>query len=301
MNLSMKRPIIGLLAAIAITTAMDANGLSVFSALPLLLLTGVFWYWERLSAKEIGLVWGRSRGHGLAVLYPLLVLGTITLIVFLLGAVDLSGADWNKAGLNMALMSSVGVIMVLLTEEGFFRGWLWASLKRAGLNDRQVLVRTSIAFSLWHISAVSLETGFDLPAPQIPVYLVNAVVIGAIWGMLRLISGSVLVTSVSHAVWNGLVLPSLRVWQQDRDARHYGNCHLRTGGRCPWLDCKCGFCGCAVALGKPAPHRNCGKQAKMRSDYSNLKRCRHPLPFAAMSGSDSERWGRLPRLMAPLL
>lgn len=207
MNLSMKRPIIGLLAAIAITTAMDANGLSVFSALPLLLLTGVFWYWERLSAKEIGLVWGRSRGHGLAVLYPLLVLGTITLIVFLLGAVDLSGADWNKAGLNMALMSSVGVIMVLLTEEGFFRGWLWASLKRAGLNDRQVLVRTSIAFSLWHISAVSLETGFDLPAPQIPVYLVNAVVIGAIWGMLRLISGSVLVTSVSHAVWNGLDYP----------------------------------------------------------------------------------------------
>ena len=27
---------------------------------------------------------------------------------------------------NMALMSSAGVIMVLLTEKGFFRGWLWA-------------------------------------------------------------------------------------------------------------------------------------------------------------------------------
>ena len=54
-------------------------------------------------------------------------------------------------------MSSVGVIMVLLTEEGFFRGWLWASLKRAGLNELQVLIWTSIAFSLWHISAVSLE------------------------------------------------------------------------------------------------------------------------------------------------
>jgi len=26
----------------------------------------------------------------------------------------------------------------------------------------------------------------------------------------------------------------------------------------------------------------------MRSDYSNLKRCRHPMPFAAMPGSDSE-------------
>lgn len=56
-------------------------------------------------------------------LYPIIVLGTITLIVFLLGAVDLGGgADWEKAGLNMALMSSVGVIMVLLTEEGFGAG-----------------------------------------------------------------------------------------------------------------------------------------------------------------------------------
>ena len=122
MNLSMKRPIIGVLAAIAITTAMDANGLSVFSALPLLLLTGVLWYWERFSAKEMGLVWGSLRGHGLAVLYPLFVLGTITLIVYLLGAVDLSGADWKKAGLNMALMSSTGVIMVLTYGGRLFQG-----------------------------------------------------------------------------------------------------------------------------------------------------------------------------------
>ena len=207
MNLSLKRPIIGVLVAIAVTTAMDANGLAAFSALPLLLLTGVLWYWERLSRREMGLVWGGLRYHGLAVFYPLMVLGTITVIVFLLGAVDLSSADWKKASLNMGLMSSTGVIAVLLTEEGFFRGWLWASLKRARLNDRQVLVWSSIAFAVWHISAVSLETGFDLPAPQIPVYLLNVVVIGAIWGMLRLISGSVLVASVSHAVWNGLDYP----------------------------------------------------------------------------------------------
>ena len=35
-----------------------------------------------------------------------------------------------------------------------------------------------------------------------PVYLANATLLGLIWGLLRLISGSVLVASVSHAVWN---------------------------------------------------------------------------------------------------
>jgi len=30
----------------------------------------------------------------------------------------------------MALMSSTGIIMVMITEEGFFRGWLWAALSR---------------------------------------------------------------------------------------------------------------------------------------------------------------------------
>lgn len=59
--------------------------------------------------------------------------------------------------------------MVMITEEGFFRGCLWASLKRAGKSDRQVLILTSLAFSIWHVSAVSLDTGFDLPASEIPI------------------------------------------------------------------------------------------------------------------------------------
>jgi hypothetical protein len=33
--------------------------------------------------------------------------------------------------------------------------------------------------------------------------MINAAVMGAIWGMLRLISGSIIVASVSHGVWNG--------------------------------------------------------------------------------------------------
>jgi len=98
----------------------------------------------------------------------------------------------------------MGSLMVLLTEEGFFRGWLWASLGKAGRSQSQVLLWSSISFCLWHVSAVSLDTGFDLPPAQIPVYLVNALLLGLIWGMLRLVSDSAVVASVSHAVWNAL-------------------------------------------------------------------------------------------------
>ena len=204
---SLKPTLVGVVAAIGITTAMDATGFAMFSALPLLGLVIILWLWERFSRAQMGLVWGRVRDYGLALIYPIAVLGTISIVTLLTGAVDTTGADWNKAGLNMAAMSTTGVLAVLLTEEGFFRGWLWASLKGTGQTDTQVLVWSSVAFSLWHLSPVSLDTGFDLPLAQIPVYMVNATVIGAIWGMLRLASGSVIVPSVCHAVWNGLDYP----------------------------------------------------------------------------------------------
>jgi membrane protease YdiL (CAAX protease family) len=63
---------------------------------------------------------------------------------------------------------------------------------------------SSAAFSLWHLSWVTLTEDGRLPIAQVPVYLLNAAVIGLIWGMLRLASGSVIVASLSHGVWNGL-------------------------------------------------------------------------------------------------
>ena len=197
-------PLVGTLAAIAITTVMDANGLSIFSALPLLPLTLLLWYWERFSRRELGLVWGQPKDYGLALLYPLVVIGAATAIAWLAGVVDLSAANWKPFWINLVAGSTIGSLMVLLTEEGFFRGWLWASLRRASRSRSQTLVWSSVAFSLWHLSAVSLDTGFDLPAAQIPVFMTNAFLLGLIWGMLRLTSGSVVVASVSHAVWNAL-------------------------------------------------------------------------------------------------
>lgn len=197
----------GVASAITVTTIMDASGYTVFSALPLLPLAALFWYCQKFSRAEMGLVWGRVRHYALALAYPVLVLAASAAIAYVLGAVDTSEADWNKAFLNIALMSTTGVLSGLLTEEGFFRGWLWAALGRAGQSKTQVLVWSTLAFTAWHISAISLDTGFDVPADETPIYLVNATLIGGVFGMIRLISGSVIAASLCHALWNGLDYP----------------------------------------------------------------------------------------------
>jgi membrane protease YdiL (CAAX protease family) len=182
---------------------MDANGLADFSALPLFPLMALFWYVERLSRQDMGFRWGKWNHYGLALLYPLAVLGATALVSFMTGVVDLSQTDSDKALRNLVLVSVMTVFVAILTEEGFFRGWLFGSLQRATAKPAQILLWSSIAFAAWHVSAVALDTGFDLPVKQIPVYLLNAAVVGAVWGMLRMISGSVIVASVSHGVWNG--------------------------------------------------------------------------------------------------
>jgi membrane protease YdiL (CAAX protease family) len=201
---SLRWPIIGVLVAIAITTTMDANGLSAFSALPLFPLMALFWYLERLSKRSVGFTWGGKQDYGVAALHPLCVLGAMTIVSFATGVIDFSHTNWRKALLNLALVSCSTFIVAIITEEGFFRGWLWASLERADVKQPAVLICSSVTFSLWHLSAVSLRTGFDIPAAQIPVFMVNAAVMGAVWGLLRWISGSVLVASLSHGLWNGL-------------------------------------------------------------------------------------------------
>jgi len=203
MKSSLKWPILGVVVAIAITTAMDASGLSVFSALPLFPLAGLFWYLEKLSRRSVGFVWGHWSDYGMAALYPVAILGVIGLVSAASGAVDVSHTNWEKAWLNLALVTVSTFLAAIITEEGFFRGWLFASLERAGESPGRTLAWSSIAFSLWHLSAVTLATGFDLPVGQIPVYMVNAAILGAIWGLLRLLSGSVIVASLNHGVWNG--------------------------------------------------------------------------------------------------
>ncbi len=75
MGPTMRYPIIFALLAIAITSTMDGTGYTDFSALILAPLLAILWFLERFSRAEIGLKLGRPGDYGLAVLYPLVVVG----------------------------------------------------------------------------------------------------------------------------------------------------------------------------------------------------------------------------------
>lgn len=204
MTNSAKMPLLAVAIATAVTTWMDFNGYLIFSALPLIGLTLVFWLIQRQSRAEIGLALGSVGDYGLALAYPAVVLGIAIGIAYFSGAISMAEFELRKVGFHVLMGSTVGVLMVLLTEEGFFRGWLWGAFRRANLSPTRTLVVTSLLFTVWHVSAVTSGTDYGLPWRQVPVYLTNAALLGLIWGLMRQISGSVVVASVSHAVWNAL-------------------------------------------------------------------------------------------------
>lgn len=196
---------LGFLAAIATNTIANVGGLPSVGAFLLFPVIGIFWYLTRYSRKELGLTLGPLRLYGLGLLHPILVLGLIALIAWLTGAVDIQNPNWSKVALSFAITAIVSVLVAIVTEEGFFRGWLWAALERAGLNRRGVVLLTGIAFGLWHLPFALLTSGYDPLSAEIPLFITNASIIGIAWGLLRLGSGSIIVPAVTHGVWNSAV------------------------------------------------------------------------------------------------
>lgn len=198
-------PAFGILAAIATNTALSFTVLAGNGAFALLPLLVIFIILERPSLKEIGLVWGQVRHYLLALLHPVFVLSLLALAAWAAGATNFENTDWSKAALDFAFLTLITIPAALITEEGFFRGWLWSSLRRSGLNEFSIILLTGIAFGLWHLPYALLVTGFDISSAQLPLYILNASLVGVLWGMLRFISGSVIVASVTHGLWNGAV------------------------------------------------------------------------------------------------
>jgi membrane protease YdiL (CAAX protease family) len=205
MNSELRVPIVAVVVATAVTAALNAVGMSDMSFACLLPLALLFWAIRRVPLRAMGFSFGSWAHYGLAILHPVSVLTGIGLVCLATGAVDLSQTDWRKVQEEFLSAAIMSLVLGLLTEELFFRGWLFGVLQRAGLSGPRVVVWTAIAFSAWHIPAVVMDTQDALPLAQIPVLLVNGVVVGCIWGGLRLVSGSILVTSVCHALWNAAV------------------------------------------------------------------------------------------------
>ncbi len=195
--------ILAVVCAVVVTGSLVLVGQSgLVSVLPLAIILAVCWGITRYSRREVGFCWGTKRGVLLAVGFPLLVLGVLTGLALLVGERQDSGQTGAAIVVNLAVIFLLTFVLGLITEEGFFRGWLWESLKRVGASDAAVIVLTSVAFSLWHAPEVLFSSEFSLPPLQIAVLLSNAVVIGCIWGLIRATSGSLVLTSLSHGLWN---------------------------------------------------------------------------------------------------
>ncbi len=195
-----KRWILPALAMVAATaTNAVLPGIGALVLLPLLVL---FWYLERFSRREMGVVPGRLRHYGLGLLHPLLVLSLLALVAWRSGATTIQNPDWSKVALDLAVAALTTMLATIVTEDGFFRGWLWASLRRAGLNEQRVVLVTGIAFGIWHLPYAFLGTGYDPLSAEVLLLIMSASIGGITWGLLRSISGSVVVVAVTHGIWN---------------------------------------------------------------------------------------------------
>jgi membrane protease YdiL (CAAX protease family) len=196
-------PVAASLAAVILTPILEVTIHEAMGLLLILVMIVVLWALTRLTRREMGLAWGRPSHYALAILHPIVAMGVLVVAAWAMKHVDVSNASFGETARQWLIMTGSTLGGVLLTEEGFFRGWLWGSLERARQRPVRVLLWTTTVFTLWHIPAATLEPSFRLPAAIVPVYLCNVVCLGLIWGMMRLMSGSIVITSISHALWNG--------------------------------------------------------------------------------------------------
>ncbi len=180
------------------------TGESNFYALSLVPLLVVVWLLTRLSKDEMGIQLGNLRAYAIAFFYPVMVMGVTGLICWMSDSIQASHISVVAVCEQVIVLFLLSFIIGLATEEGFFRGWLWGALERCAYNPLLIVVWTSGVFSLWHFAVPFIVPDLEFPLIIVPVYLVNCFLIGIIWGLLRLTSGSIAVTSLSHAVWNAL-------------------------------------------------------------------------------------------------
>jgi membrane protease YdiL (CAAX protease family) len=180
------------------------SGTVYLSALVLLPITAIVWVVTRLSRSDMGLRLGRPAHYGVALLYPIAVMGLLVCILAVTGGLHADNIDSGRTVFVIAANSGIGILGVLLTEEGLFRGLLWGLLGVRGLKRERVLLVTGLLFMIWHVPVVLLELGPDFPRSAVPMYLLNVLVIGLNWGLMRMASGSILVPAVCHSVWNAM-------------------------------------------------------------------------------------------------
>ena len=199
-------PILGSIAILAISPLVTAlTGKVNAYAVVLLPVTLLFWAITRLSRRDLGLRLGQPSAYMVSLLYPVAVMGLTGIVTWLTGGIQANNILIFNISRRVLYFFLIYLIGALLTEEGFFRGWLWGILEKRGFKLGVRLVWTGGVFSLWHLAVTIISPELGFSKSILPIYLGNIFLIGLFFGLLRQRSGSLLPVSVSHALWNALL------------------------------------------------------------------------------------------------
>ncbi|MSO97051.1 MAG: CPBP family intramembrane metalloprotease [Rhodospirillaceae bacterium] len=160
------------------------------------------WAVQRLTRAEVGFVAGDGKSYLIGLAYVVGIIGIVAIGAWAAQLIDLKDYSARTVFRRISLNFIVTFILALITEEGFFRGALWASCVRAGFSPVKTILWTSIAFGLWHFAVPILDPDFTQPLSKVPQYVIGSTVFGVAMGLLRLTSKSIVMPSACHALWN---------------------------------------------------------------------------------------------------
>ncbi|MFB0519488.1 MAG: lysostaphin resistance A-like protein, partial [Acidobacteriota bacterium] len=199
-------PALGSIAVLAISPLVTAlTGQVNAYALVLLPLTLLMWAVTRLSSRDLGIRLGNLNAYVLSLLYPISVMVLTGIAVWLTGYIRINALLLSDVGRRVLYLFLIYFIGALLTEEVFFRGWLWGALEKRDFKLRARLVWTGGVFSMWHFAVTIILPELHFSPSIVPIYLGNIFLIGLFFGLLRQKSGSILAPSVCHALWNAML------------------------------------------------------------------------------------------------
>jgi hypothetical protein len=182
---------------------MKLTGDDTWYALPLLTALIAVWWRGKLTGAQVGLRGGRGF-YGHATLLSLAVVGSVVWLATLAGTTRVAETPLRLLTIQVSSMAVLTAIGTMVTEDGFFRGALWGVLDRAGRSPDEVIIWTSTASVIWYVPILWLTPSPVLGAEAFLVHIINLWLLALCWGVLRLVSGSVLVAAWAHGLWNGL-------------------------------------------------------------------------------------------------
>jgi membrane protease YdiL (CAAX protease family) len=195
-------PIGGAAAALIVSPVLElTTGIGETYVIWLAVVMAALWVGQKLTRREVGFTAGNVTSYVAALLYVVVIMAIVGFTALAVDAIHPT-ATVGRMARNIALNTVVTGVLTLVTEDGFFRGALWASFQRAGLTPVKTLIWTSVLFGLWHVTVPLIEPDFTQPLSKVPQYAIGSGLFGVAMGLLRMKSGSIVVPSICHGLWN---------------------------------------------------------------------------------------------------